>query len=158
MKKFFVCAATFFALTIFAFTQGPPGSIPVKTGHASFKFDNDPIAYNTVKGTFMQSAGFSVITLNFSQDGKPAGDHLGISLMIQKSGPVDLSQPMGNGIGYWKGGKIISYVKGKSNCTMNVTKLTPASVEGSAECPAINENSGSGSHTLTAVSFSASTN
>jgi hypothetical protein len=131
--------------------------VPAKVGRASFTFDNTPVSYAMVNGMFMQSAGFSVITLNFSKDGKPASDHLGISLMIQKSGPVDLNQGMGNGIGHWKGGTIASYVKGKSKCTLNVTKLTPTSVEGSAECPVLNENSGAALHSLTAVSFSAST-
>jgi hypothetical protein len=158
MKLFIIATVAFFALTMTAFNQGPPGSVPAKTGHAGFKFDNDPISYDIVKGSFMQSSGFSVIMINFSKDGKPASDHLGISLMVQKTGPVDLNQAMGNGIGFWKGGTINSYVKGKSKCTMNVTKLTPTSVEGSAECPMINESSGTGTHSLTAVSFSASTN
>jgi hypothetical protein len=78
--------------------------------------------------------------------------------MIQKPGPVDLNQPMDNSIGYWTGGKIFSYEKGKSQCTMNVTKLTPKSVEGTAECPGVNENFGSGKNSLTAVKFSASAN
>jgi len=52
--------------------------------------------------------------------------------MIQKPGSVDLNQPTGNGIGCWTGGKIFSNEKGKSQCTMTVTKLTRATVEGTA--------------------------
>ena len=76
--------------------------------------------------------------------------------MIQKPGVVDLNQPMGNGIGYWKGGTIFSYVKGKSQCTMTVTALTSTSVEGVADCPVINETAGEGKTSLTGVKFSAS--
>jgi hypothetical protein len=90
-------------------------------------------------------------------DGKPTSDHLGISLMIQKPGPVDLNQPMGNGIGYWKAGAIYSYEKGKSQCTMTVTKLTPNTVEGTAECAVISEQGGSGKSPLTNVKFYATT-
>jgi hypothetical protein len=158
MKATIIAAAVLLSITVAVFAQGPPGSVPAKNGQASFKFDNAPVSFGAVNGTFMQSSGFSVITLNFSKDGKPGSDHLGISLMIQKAGPVDLNQPMGNGIGYWKSGTIISYAKGKSKCTVNVTKLTPTSVEGTAECPAINENSGSGTHSLTGANFSASSN
>ena len=96
-------------------------------------------------------------TVSFSADGKPGGDHLGIALMIQKPGPVDLNQPMGNGIGYWKGGAIYSYEKGKSQCTMMVTKLTPSTVEGTAECAVVNEQGGSGKNPLTTVKFFATT-
>jgi hypothetical protein len=130
-----------------------PGSTPAKRGHASFKFGDTPVEYTRVSGTFMQSAGYTVVTVSFSVDGKPASDHLGISLMIQKPGPVDLNQPMGNGIGYWTGGKIFSYEKGKSQCTMTVTKLAPTTVEGTAECAAVNEQGGSGRSPLTGVKF-----
>ena len=158
MKASLLAGAALLAITIAAFGQGPPGSVPAKVGHASFKFGSSQFSYDKVTGDFMQSYGFSVVMLNFSKDGKPASDHLTVSVMIQKPGAVDLNQPMGNGIGYFTGGKLFDYEKGKSQCTMNVTKLTPTSLEGNAECPVVNEKFGQGKNSLTAVKFSASTN
>lgn len=68
-----------------------------------------------------------------------------------------MNQPFGNGIGYWQGGRIITYEKGKSQCTMTVTKLTATSVEWTANCPVIHEMKGPQSQPLTNVEFSAST-
>jgi hypothetical protein len=158
MKVSRIVVAALLASSMTVLAQAPPGSIPAKTGHTSFKFGDAEFTYDKVQGTFQQSYGFTVITINFSKDERPGSDHLGISLMIQKAGPVNLNQPMGNGIGYWKGGNIYSYVKGKSQCTMTVTNLTSTSVEGVAECPVINDTFGSGTSSLTAVKFSASTN
>ena len=77
--------------------------------------------------------------------------------MIQKPGPVDLNQPMGNGIDYRLGGTFYTYQKGKSQCTLTVTKLTATSVEGPAECPIINEQGGDRKNSLTSVKFFATT-
>jgi hypothetical protein len=151
MKRIVLTLALLLPLSAAMFAQ--PGSVPARRGRASFKFGDTQVEYAKVSGTFMQSAGYTVITVNFSTDGKPASDHLGISLMIQKPGPVDLNQPMGNGIGYWKGGAIYSYEKSKSQCTMTVTKLTPTTVEGTAECAVVNEQGGSGKSPLTNVKF-----
>ena len=51
---------------------------------------------------------------------------------------------MGNGIGYFTGGKVFDYEKGKSPCTMNVTKLTPTLLQGNAECRWLTTNSARG--------------
>jgi hypothetical protein len=155
MKRIGLTLALLFPLAVAVFAQ--PGSAPVRRGSASFKFADTAVQFAKASGTFTQSAGYTVISVNFSADGKPGGDHLGIALMIQKPGPVDLNQPMGNGIGYWKGGAIYSYEKGKSQCTMTVTKLTPATVEGTAECAVVNEQGGSGKNSLTNVKFFATT-
>jgi hypothetical protein len=151
MKRIVLTVALLLPVSLAVFAQ--PGSVPAKTGRASFTVGATPVEYGRVSGTFMQSAGYTVVTISFSKDGKPGGDHLGISLMIQKPGPVDLNQPMGNGIGYWTGGKIFAYEKGKSQCTMAVTKLTATSVEGTAECAVVNEQGGPGSSSLTNVKF-----
>ena len=155
MKRIALTLALLLPLTVAVFAQ--PGSTPVRRGTASFKFGDTPIQFAKASGTFTQSAGFTVISVSFSADGKPGGDHLGIALMIQKPGPVDLNQPMGNGIGYWKAGAIYSYEKGNSQCTMTVTKLTPNTVEGTAECAVVNEQGGSGKNSLTSVKFYATT-
>jgi hypothetical protein len=155
MKRIALTLALLVPLTVAVFAQ--PGSAPVKRGSASFKFGDTAVQFAKASGTFTQSAGYTVINVSFSADGKPGGDHLGIALMIQKAGPVDLNQPMGNGIGYWKGGAIYSYEKGKSQCTMTVTKLTPSTVEGTAECAIVNEQGGPGRNALTNVRFYATT-
>ena len=156
MNRMLIAFAALLCLMVVAFGQGS-GGIPAKSGHASFKFDNEEITYDQVSGNFNQSYGFTSAMLTFSKDGKPASDHFAISIMMQNPGTADLNQ-RGNGIGYWRGGKIITYLKSKSQCTMKVTKLTATSVEGVAECPVANEQSGEGTHSLSAVKFSASAN
>ena len=156
MRQTIIAIAIFLALAAVVAGQ-VPGGVPAKAGQASFKFGGTQVTYGQVTGDFRQSYGFNTISLTFSQDGKPGSDHLSISLMIQKPGPVDMNQPMGNGIGYWTGGSIFAFQKGKSQCTMTVTKLTEASVEGTAECPVVNETGGQKTGSLTAVKFSAST-
>ncbi len=155
MKRIALTLTMLLPLTLAVFAQ--PGGAPVKRGNASFVFGDSAVKFGKASGTFTQSAGYTVINVSFSADGKPGGDHLGIALMIQKPGPVDLNQPMGNGIGYWKGGAIYSYEKGKSQCAMMVTKLTPSTVEGTAECAVVNEQGGSGRNSLTTVKFFATT-
>jgi hypothetical protein len=151
MKRIVLTLAWLLAVSAALLAQ--PGGSPARKGNASFKFGDTPVQYMKVSGTFMQSAGYIVITINFSADRQPASDHLGISLMIQKPGPVDLNQPTGNGIGYWTGGKIFSYEKGKSQCTVIVTKVTRIMVEGTAECAVVNEQGGPGKSSLTNVKF-----
>jgi hypothetical protein len=135
------------------FAQAPPGT-PAKNGQVSFNFGATQVSYSVVQGTFQQSYGFNVIGLTFSADGKPTGDNLIIGLMIQKPGLVDMKQ-MGNGIQRRSNGTIYSYQPGKSQCTMTVTTLTAASVEGTAECSGIDEVNGQGKKSLTSVKFSA---
>jgi hypothetical protein len=149
-----VGAILLFCLVIWA--QAPPGT-PAKTGQASFSFGGVPSAFDKVDGTFNKSYGFNTINLTYNKTGKPGvGDHLSISLMIQKAGPVNMKQP-GNGIGFWKGGAIFTSDNPKSQCTMNVTQISDTSVEGTAECAPINELNGAGTSTLKSVKFSAST-
>jgi hypothetical protein len=52
---------------------------------------------------------------------------------------------------------IYSFEKGKSQCSMTITKLTPSTVEGTAECAVVNEQGGSGKSPLTNVRFFATT-
>jgi hypothetical protein len=145
-------------MVAFAAAVAAQPGVPAKTGRATFTFGGKEIVYENVSGNVMQSSGFTTATLTFSKDGKPGGDHLTVSLMVQKPGPVDLNQRFGNGIGFWTGGKIITYEKGKSQCTMTVTRLTATSVEGTADCPVVHEMNGGPAGSLTNVKFSASTN
>jgi hypothetical protein len=122
----------------------------------AFKLESAEITYDKVSGNFSQSFGFTTVMITNTKDGKPSSDNLIIGLMMQKPGSVDLNQP-GNGIQYRKAGTIFSYAKGKSQCTMTVTKLSASEMEGTAECPVINENFSPGKISLTSVKFSAST-
>ena len=154
MKRLLVTLAIVLPLSVSAF--GQPGT-PLKTGQATFVWGGAPVDYARVSGSIMQSGGYTVVSIQFSKDGNPASDRLGIALMIQKPGPVDLNQPMGNGIDYRLGGSFYTYQKGKSQCTLTVTKLTATSVEGTAECPVVNEQGGSKTSSLTGVKFFATT-
>jgi hypothetical protein len=151
MKQILLTLGLLLPLSVAMIAQ--PGSVPAKSGRASFTFGDAQVDYRKVSGTFAQLAGYTVVTISFSKDGQPGSDHLAISLMIQKPGPVDLNQPMGNGIGYWTGGTIFSYEKGRSQCSMTVTRLSPTTVEGTGECPAVNEQGGSGKSPLTSLKF-----
>jgi hypothetical protein len=149
-----------FAVILLALAAVPaaaqPGT-PVTSGQASFKYGAADIVFDKASGSIMQSSGFVVATVTFAKPDKPNGDHLTISVMIQGPGAVDLNQAMGNGIGYWIGGKILQYEKGKSQCTLTVTKVSATMIEGTADCPLIHEMKGGPAGALTNVKFSAST-
>jgi hypothetical protein len=133
-----------------------PGT-PVKSGQASFTYGTTGVVFDMASGSIMESAGFVVATVTFAKSDKPRGDHLTISVMIKGPGAVDLNQPMGNGIGYWTAGKILQYEKGKSQCTLNVTKVSGTQIEGTANCPVIHEMNAGPAGALMNVRFSATT-
>jgi len=148
------------ALILLALAEFPalaqPGT-PVIAGQASLTYANAGVVFEKASGTIMQSSGFFVATVTFAKSNKPRGDHLTISVMITGPGAVDLNQPMGNGIGYWTGGKILQYEKGKSQCTLTVAKISATQIEGTANCPVIHEMNAGPSGALTNVKFSATT-
>ena len=133
-----------------------PGT-PVTSGQASFTYGTTGVAFDKASGSIMASAGFVVATVTFARSDKPRGDHLTISVMVKGPGAVDLNQPMGNGIGYWTGGKILQYEKGKSQCTLTVAKISGTQIEGTANCPVIHEMNAGPAGALTNVTFSATT-
>jgi hypothetical protein len=146
------------AFAVQAAAQAPPGT-PAKSGKATFTFNGAALAYETVDGTFNQSYGYTTIGLSFTKDAKTGSStHLSINLMVQGPGKVDLNQPFGNGIGMWWNGTIYSYEKGKSACTVTLSKVSATEVEGTADCPKLNEMNGSRTATLRNVTFSARTN
>ena len=137
---------------------GPPGKA-VKSGQATFTFNGTALKFGNVTGTFNQSYGYTAIGLNFSKDAKTAtGTHLSINVMVQGPGKVDLTQAFGNGIGMWWKSTIFTYEKGKSACTVVLTKVSATEVEGTAECPTLSELHGSGTASLRNVKFFARTN
>ena len=136
---------------------GPPGT-PVKGGQTTFTFNGAALKFEHVTGTFNQPYGYTTLGLNFSKDAKTAaGTHLSINVMVQGPGKVDLTQAFGNGIGMWWKGTIYTYEKGKSACTVVLTKVSATEVEGTAECPTLNELHGSGTASLRNVKFAART-
>lgn len=133
-----------------------PGT-PIATGQASFVLGDSALTYTRATGSLNESYGFITATVTFADPRQPNGDHLTVSVMAKKPGAVDLDQPMGNGIGYWRGGTIYQYTKGKSQCVLTVTTLTASKIEGTASCPVLNQQNGSGTVALQNVKFSAST-
>lgn len=135
----------------------PEGNVPVKKGQATFKFGDKQYSTDKVTGNFTQSHGFIVVTLVY-KDQKNKNEHMNLAFMVQGPGKVDLDQAFGNGIGFWSDdGNIYAYAKGKGQCTMTLTKVTPTAVEGTAECPVLTDDKGKASKPLTGVKFSAST-
>jgi len=132
-----------------------PGT-PIKSGQASFTLGETALLYTHATGTLNESYGSIVAMITFADPKRPDGDHLTVSVLAQKPGAVDLNQSTGNGVGYWKGGSIFQYTKGKSQCTLTVTTLTAARIEGTANCPVLNQLNGSATLALTSVTFSAS--
>ncbi len=135
-----------------AAVAGPPGSTDLKSGSATMLVDGKQVSFDKVNGYIMESAGYLVApAVAF---GTPAGDNLQVSVMVKGPGKVDLSQPMGNGIAFRKGGTFFQNEKGKS-CTVTVTKISKTEIEGTADCPALKEMNGSRTLSLTGVKFSA---
>jgi hypothetical protein len=96
MRRLAAAVVVFSVLAAVAAAQ--PGT-PIASGQAELKLGTSPVVYAKASGSIMSSSGFIVATATFADPKKPQGDHLTISVMTQKAGPVDLNQPMGNGIG-----------------------------------------------------------
>ncbi|OFW10480.1 MAG: hypothetical protein A3H96_26405 [Acidobacteria bacterium RIFCSPLOWO2_02_FULL_67_36] len=133
--------------------------VPPKTGHATFTFASKDLTYDVVEGGFQQVEGFTTATLVFRPAVKPkANSHLNLTLMYQAPGKVDLAAPFSvNGIAMFGDGSVTRYTKGKSQCTITLTKATPTEVEGTADCPLLHDISGEVAAPLTNVKFSATT-
>jgi len=132
---------------------------PAKTGQASFKFRSQDLAFKFVEGGFKQIQSFTMATLIFRSEPKPKlNTHLNITLMYQAPGKVDLEGSFSmSGIGMFWDGSYSGYSKGKSKCTITLTKATPTEVEGTAECPLLHDETGEVGTPLTSVKFSATT-
>jgi hypothetical protein len=133
--------------------------VPVKSGHVSFKFDARDRTYNFVEGGLQQIQGFTNATLVFQSEPKPKENmHLNLTLMYQAPGKVDLEGPFSaSGIAMFWGSSVSRYTKGKSKCTITLTKATPTEVEGTADCPLLHDNFGELGKPLTNVKFYATT-
>jgi len=133
--------------------------VPAKTGHATFAFGSQVLTYNYVEGGFQQLQGFTTATLVFKPEVKfKPSAHLNLTLMYQAPGKVDLDGAFSlSGVSMFWDGSVNRFTKGKSNCTITLTKATPTEVEGTADCPLLHEISGEVGTPLTKVKFSATT-
>jgi hypothetical protein len=154
-----------FGLAVLFLTCAMPGlaqkfeGVPAKTGHATFTFASRGLTYGFVEGGFQQMKGFTMTTLVFRTEVKPkVNAHLNITLMYQAPGKVDLEGPYSvSGIAMFADGSVSRYTKGKSKCTITLTKATPTEVEGTADCPLLHDASGEAGTPLTNVKFYATT-
>ena len=62
-----------------------------------------------------------------------------------------------SGISMFLDGSASRFTKGKSKCTITLTKATPTEVEGTADCPLLHDNFGELGKPLTNVKFYATT-
>lgn len=133
--------------------------VPVKSGHASFKYDSKDLTYNFVEGGFQQMQGFTMATLVFKSEPKPKENtHLNLVLMYQAPGKVDLDGSFSmSGVSMFWDGEVSRFTKGKSKCTITLTKATPTELDGTAECPVLHTMDGEVGVPLTNVKFSATT-
>lgn len=160
MKRLVVCCLAFsvmLTLPLAAGAQGYEGT-PAKSGQATVTFGGKDLAFTAVEGGFQQMQGFTVATLVFKQAPKAGSTHLNLTLMYQGPGKVDLASPFSmSGLGMFADGDVARYTKGKSTCTITLTRATATEVEGTAECPLLHNISGEKMPPLNVTRFSAST-
>lgn len=151
-------AVVFLACAVPALAQDYEG-VPAKTGRAAFKFGSQDLTYDFVEGGFQQIQGFTMATLIFKPEAKlKQSMHLNLTLMYQAPGKVDLQGPFSlSGISMFGDGSVSRFTKGKSKCTITLTKATPTEVEGTADCPLLHDISGEEAIPVTAAKFRATT-
>jgi hypothetical protein len=133
--------------------------VPVKSGQASFTFNGKDLAFSHVDGGFQQIQGFTMATVVFRPEAKSsANTHLNIVVMYQAPGRVDLDGAFSmNGISMFWDGEVSRFTKGKSKCTITLTKATATELEGTADCPLMHSIAGEVMPGLSRVTFSAGT-
>ena len=76
--------------------------------------------------------------------------------MYQAPGKVDLDSAFSmSGIGMFSDGDVSRFTKGKSKCTITLSKATATEVEGTADCPLLHNIEGEVMPPLTNLGFSA---
>jgi hypothetical protein len=159
MKHCVFCIVGFalmLALTLPAVAQNYEG-VAVKSGQAAFRFAGKDLTFTYVEGSFQQVQGFTLATLVYRPAAKTkVNTHLNLTLMYNAPGKVDLEGRFSmSGIGMFSDGDVSGYTKGKSNCTITITKGTATEVEGTAECPLLHNIEGKVMPPLTGLNFSA---
>ena len=129
----------------------------VKSGQAALRFAGKDLAFAHVEGGFQQMQGFTMATLVFKPNAKSKGDpHLNIVVMYQAPGKVDLDSAFSSsGLSMFHDGDVARFTKGKSRCTITLTKATPTELEGTADCPLLHSIGGAVMPALTVQKFSA---
>ena len=78
--------------------------------------------------------------------------------MYQAPGKVDLEAAFTmSGLSMFSDGDVSRFTKGKSKCTITLTRATPTEVEGTADCPLLHDIGGEVRPPLTNLTFSATT-
>jgi hypothetical protein len=76
--------------------------------------------------------------------------------MYQAPGKVDLDSAFStSGLSMFHDGDVARFTKGKSRCTITLTKATPTELEGTADCPLLHNIGGTVMPALTVQKFSA---
>jgi len=153
-----IALAVMLTLTAPAVAQKYQG-VAVKSGRAAFKFAGKDLAFNHVEGGLQQVEGFTLATLVFRPDLKGKWNtHLNLVLMYQAPGKVDLEAAFTmSGLSMFSDGDVSRFTKGKSKCTITLTRATPTEVEGTADCPLLHDIGGEVRPPLTNLTFSATT-
>ena len=133
--------------------------VPAKAGGATFKFGTQDLTYNFVEGGFKQVQGSTTATLIFKPEAKlKQSMHLNLTLTYQGPGKVALDGPFSlSGISMFGEDSVSRFTKGKSKCTITLTKATPNEVEGTADCPLLHDISGEEATPVTSAKFHATT-
>jgi hypothetical protein len=151
-------AAAVLLCTLPALGQEYEGT-PAKTGQVSLKYGTQDLSFKFVEGGFQQMQSFTMATLVFKPEAKaPRALHLNISLMYQAPGKLDMDGQFSmNGVSMFQDGDVSRFTKGKSKCTITLTKATPTEVEGILDCPFLHDISGKVAMPLSNVKFYATT-
>ena len=133
--------------------------VAVRSGQATLQFDGRELAFKYVDGGFQQVQGFTLATLVFRPEIQAnRKSHLNLTLMYQAPGKVDLDAAFStSGIALFMDGDVSQHFKGKSRCTITLTKATPTDVEGTADCPLVHNLAGEVMAPFMVKSFSATT-
>lgn len=133
--------------------------VAVKSGQATFKFAGQDLAFSVVEGGFQQIQGFTLATLVFRPDLKSkANTHLNLTLMYQAPGKVNMDSAFSaSGLAMFLDGEVARFTKGKSKCTVTLTRATATELEGTAECPLLHNIDGEVMAPLSTLKFSATT-
>ena len=133
--------------------------VAVRSGQATLQFAGRELAFKYVDGGFQQVQGFTLATLVFRPEVQAnRKSHLNLTLMYQAPGKVDLDAAFSmSGIALFMDGDVSQHSKGKSQCTITLTKATPTDVEGTAACPLVHNVAGEVMAPFTVTSFSATT-
>ena len=140
MKRLSLCLVVFAVMLTFTapvVAQKYEGT-PIKSGQATFMYNGKDLTYKFVEGGFQQMQSFTIATMVFKlhqKTSKVTDNHLNITVMYKEPGKVDLDSTFSmSGISMFSSGDVSRFTKGKSKCTITITKANTTEVEGTADC------------------------